>query len=556
MALQRALQGAIGGAAPAALMAGAGLAAQGRGGDSLMAHLTPGDTVIPAEVMAKLPSHIQDAIKTHFEKAGADPSSYVAGSPTQKINPSTGQPEFGFFSSIAQAIGNFAGGDLGTIAGTALGTAVGFPELGAVIGGGLGAAGANAIQGGSLSGDVIAGIGGGIGGGTGGFTTANNVLEGGVNSADSLLGGSGDILGAGQSLSQSLGLSPGVGQAGSALGNSGYVLNAGGATPAGMPAGLDDLQTTLGTTGSGSDGIVGGQALNGAGMGSAPAVGSSGLTGGGSVATDGGGASSFAPAASGGGTVDGYTMFNTGAPAASGVNAIPTGMGSSTFAPASSGSGSIFGSAAGSTGGNTFSNALSGIGNLASEGLEQSALTNANKTAAGELAPYNANGVNASNTLATMLGTNGNTSGAGYGSLTTPVNAQNLTTTPGYQFDLAQGTKALQNQLSASGGQNSGAALKAAQQFGTGLANTTYDSQVQANALQNSNITNELNSQVTPGVGAATNTANLNTAAGNISAAGTLAQGNTMTSTLANLLNGNGARTIIGYSPTGTPIYQ
>lgn len=554
MALMKALQGAVSGAAPAALQASAGLAAQGRGGDSLMAHLTPGDTVIPAQVMEKLPSHIQDAIKTHFEKAGADPSSFVAGSPSQKINPTTGQPEFGFFSSIVHSIADFAGGDLGTIAGTALGSLVGAPELGAIIGGGLGSAGANAVQGGSLSGDLIAGIGGGIGGGTGGFTNVNNVLEGGVNSADSLLGGSGDLVGSGQSLSQALGLAPGVGSTGSAIGNTGFNLGgAGASTPAdavtGAGAGSPTLDTDMNSFLGGS-----GQTLNGAGVSSAPAAGSTGLTSGGSVATGGGGASSFS---NGVGSAIGNTGFNVGgAMSPTGVSSIPAGMGSSTFAPAASGAGSIFGTPAGSSGGNTFSNALSGIGNLASEGLEQSALTNANKTATGQLTPYNENGVNASNTLATMLGTNGNTGGAGYGSLTTAVTPQNLTATPGYQFDLAQGTKALQNQLSASGGQNSGAALKAAQQFGTGLANSTYDSQVQANALQNSNITNELNSQVAPGLSAATNTANLNTAGGNISADGTLAQGNTMTSTLANLLNGNGARQIIGYSPTGTPIYQ
>lgn len=46
---------------------------------------------------------------------------------------------------------------------------------------------------------------------------------------------------------------------------------------------------------------------------------------------------------------------------------------------------------------------------------------------------------------------------------------------PGYQFQLQQGQKALTNQLSAAGMRGSGRALQAAERFGQGLANQDYN---------------------------------------------------------------------------------
>lgn len=50
-----------------------------------------------------------------------------------------------------------------------------------------------------------------------------------------------------------------------------------------------------------------------------------------------------------------------------------------------------------------------------------------------------------------------------------------LESTPGYQFTRDQGLKSVQNSYAAKGLANSGAALKGAAEFTTGLANTTYE---------------------------------------------------------------------------------
>lgn len=72
-----------------------------------------------------------------------------------------------------------------------------------------------------------------------------------------------------------------------------------------------------------------------------------------------------------------------------------------------------------------------------------------------------------------LLGTGGDPTSA----LTT------LQNTPGYQFTNTQGLKATQNLMSARGLGQSGAALKGAATYATGLANNTWQNQV--NSLQN-----------------------------------------------------------------------
>lgn len=54
-------------------------------------------------------------------------------------------------------------------------------------------------------------------------------------------------------------------------------------------------------------------------------------------------------------------------------------------------------------------------------------------------------------------------------------NLEALQADPGYQFQLQQGNQALERSLAALGLGQSGAALKAAQEYGQGLANTTYN---------------------------------------------------------------------------------
>lgn len=82
-----------------------------------------------------------------------------------------------------------------------------------------------------------------------------------------------------------------------------------------------------------------------------------------------------------------------------------------------------------------------------------------------DLLPYNTYGQTAAGDIAKMGNFNFN-----------PTQAQ-LEKTPGYQFNLSQGLKATQNSAAARGLGVSGAALKGAGAYASGLADTTYQNQ-------------------------------------------------------------------------------
>ena len=65
----------------------------GRNGDTTMAHLTPGETVVPQQVLRQNPQ-VARGLGRAFQDAGADPNRYVVGSGQNSINPMTGEPEF------------------------------------------------------------------------------------------------------------------------------------------------------------------------------------------------------------------------------------------------------------------------------------------------------------------------------------------------------------------------------------------------------------------------------------------------------------------------------
>lgn len=95
-----------------------------------------------------------------------------------------------------------------------------------------------------------------------------------------------------------------------------------------------------------------------------------------------------------------------------------------------------------------------------------------------DLLPYNNAGQTATNMLTGQLG-----------QLTSPIvmDQQTLAKTPGYQFNLNQGLKSTQNSAAARGLGNSGAALKGAASYATGLADSTYQQQF------NNAVTNQTN---------------------------------------------------------------
>lgn len=109
-------------------------------------------------------------------------------------------------------------------------------------------------------------------------------------------------------------------------------------------------------------------------------------------------------------------------------------------------------------------------------------------TTRGDLLPYNTAGQTATNALISS------TIGQQQPQYQPVVMDQaTLENTPGYQFNLAQGLKATQNSAAARGLGSSGAALKGAASYATGLADSTYQTQFQ-NAT--TNATNVYNSAV------------------------------------------------------------
>lgn len=102
--------------------------------------------------------------------------------------------------------------------------------------------------------------------------------------------------------------------------------------------------------------------------------------------------------------------------------------------------------------------------------------------------------------------------------LTAPINMDiaTLRETPGYQFNLNQGLESTQNGFAARGLGSSGAAMKGAAKYATGLADSTYQQQFQ-NALANKqNTYNMLSGVASLGENAAAQSGNIGvTGAGN-----------------------------------------
>lgn len=176
---------------------------------------------------------------------------------------------------------------------------------------------------------------------------------------------------------------------------------------------------------------------------------------------------------------------------------------------------------------------LAGAGaSLLSNQAAQDQLKKATNSANAQLSPYLQNGSSASNAAADYLGLGG-TDGTG------KTSADILAASPGYQFQLDQGNRALTAQQAASGSINSGAAQKAALKFGQGLAN-----QIGQQYLSN------LQSTAGTGLGAAGQYGNNTTALGSAGANANIASGNTLAQLLA---SGTGKR-VTGYGANG-PIY-
>ncbi len=73
------------------------LALQGRGRDTAVAHLEPGEMVVPRSVLTP---QLAQLIATEATKRGIDPKQLIVGSHKASINPATGAEEFGWFGDL------------------------------------------------------------------------------------------------------------------------------------------------------------------------------------------------------------------------------------------------------------------------------------------------------------------------------------------------------------------------------------------------------------------------------------------------------------------------
>ena len=107
-----------------------GLASMGRMEDTELAHVAPGERIVPSDILGEQGNEMLDAA---FIRAGLDPIEYTAGSGQQSINPMTGMPEYTSFfkrlfkkvKKLAPIIGATVGFSMGGPMGSAIGKAIG-----------------------------------------------------------------------------------------------------------------------------------------------------------------------------------------------------------------------------------------------------------------------------------------------------------------------------------------------------------------------------------------------------------------------------------------------
>ena len=124
------------------------LAQHGRGNDTMIAHVTPGEMMVPPEMMARHPA-LQKQLYQAYLDEGMDPRQFKVGSGITSLNPTTGRPEFGFFKKLIKA------------AAPVVGYMVAGP-VGAAIGGGLAGASDGGGWKGGLKGAAIGYVGGSL----------------------------------------------------------------------------------------------------------------------------------------------------------------------------------------------------------------------------------------------------------------------------------------------------------------------------------------------------------------------------------------------------------
>jgi hypothetical protein len=185
------------------------MAEAGRGTDTVLAHLSLGEVVIPRAFLDD--PQVMQALQMIFRDGGADMAEYTVGDPANKINPETGYPEFRFrLGRILRTVAPLA---LMAIPG--VGQALGAGILGAnaagaaTLGNALLGAGTGALTGGGLRGALTGAALGGIGANIGNVGTAANPGSGILGAAGKNIPGLYDVAsglsGIGDSISSGIG---------------------------------------------------------------------------------------------------------------------------------------------------------------------------------------------------------------------------------------------------------------------------------------------------------------------------------------------------------------
>jgi hypothetical protein len=129
------------------------LAAEGTGEDTVLAHLRPGEVVLPPEFMQD--AEFENQVEAKFDEFNLDPATAMVGSGIATLNPMTGLEEFGIFKKIGKSLKKV----VKKIAPVAGPLANFIPGVGPVLAAGIGAA-TNVAAGKGLSGAISGALGG------------------------------------------------------------------------------------------------------------------------------------------------------------------------------------------------------------------------------------------------------------------------------------------------------------------------------------------------------------------------------------------------------------
>jgi hypothetical protein len=161
-------------------------------------------------------------------------------------------------------------------------------------------------------------------------------------------------------------------------------------------------------------------------------------------------------------------------------------------------------------------------------------------------APFREAGLTANNRLMQLMGLADG--GASNGSLMADFGMAQFQADPGYQFRMDEGMRALEGSAAARGGLLSGAAMKAIQKYGQGLASEEYDRSWQRDQATKTNKFNRLQGLVGTGTGAtqqvsnaasnyAARVADTNASLGNAQAAGAIGAANAWSNGIGQMSN-------------------